>query len=101
MQAARHRKRPALAQRLAQALAFNIFHHNEWPSIFGDVQIVDAYRMRMLQSARDDGLGLKAPDQVFILQAAIDHLDGANLAEGKVLGAIHRGHSSGANLLQH
>ena len=60
------RERPALADDLAKALAFDQFHHEIKQPVFGHAEVVDHHRVRVLESRCGLSLAAESLDRVRI-----------------------------------
>ena len=84
----------------SQAFALNVFHDDEGPSVFGEIEVIHPDRVGMLELSGDNGFALEALEEILVGQTLIDHFDGANLVEGQMPGPINRGHAAGADFFQ-
>jgi hypothetical protein len=90
-----------LSDHLAQVLPLHVLHDDEGPAVFGDVEVVHAHRVRMLQAARDHRLRPEALQEPLVVAELGGHdLHGADLSEGEMAHAVDRGHPARADLLE-
>ena len=94
-------KAPSSRIDLAQVPPLDVLHDDEGPAVLGDVEVVHAHRVGMLQPPRDHRFVAEALQEPLVVAELRGHdLHGADLPEGEMAHAVDGGHPARADLLE-